>query len=161
MSDGSDSSSRSISHDTVFSPMPSMSIPPREAKWTRRAQRCAGQRTSPMQRATTSPSGRTTGLLQTGHLSGMTNSRSSPVRTETTGPTTSGITSPARRTITVSPMRMSLRRTSSSLCNVASETVAPETRTGSSMAKGVAAPVRPMLTMMSLSLVVRSSGGNL
>ncbi len=36
-----------------------------------------------------------------------------------TGPTTSGITSPARWTMTVSPMRISLRRISSSLCRAA------------------------------------------
>src|SRR5260364_283493 len=38
--------------------------------------------------------------------------------------TTSGITSPARRTVTVSPIRISLRRISSSLCSVACVTVA-------------------------------------
>ena len=77
------------------------------------------------------------------------------------GPTTSGITSPALRTITVSPTRTSLRATSSSLCSVASPTVEPPTNTGSSCANGVARPVRPMLTMMSRSTVVFSSGGNL
>ena len=46
----------------------------------------------------------------------------SPSRRLTTGPTTWGMTSPARWTITVSPMRMSLRRMSSSLCSVASLT---------------------------------------
>jgi len=47
------------------------------------------------------------------------------------------------------------------LCKVASDTVAPPTTTGSSMAKGVALPVRPIDTMIPLSSVVRSSGGNL
>ena len=40
-----------------------------------------------------------------------------------TGPTTSGMTSPARRTITVSPTRTSLRAISSSLWSVACDTV--------------------------------------
>ena len=82
-------------------------------------------------------------------------------RLASTGPTTSGITSPARRTITVSPGRTSLRATSSSLCSVAMPTLAPPTNTGSSTANGVARPVRPMLTMMSRRIVVFSSGGNL
>ena len=37
----------------------------------------------------------------------------------------------------------------------------PLTRTGSSWAKGVAFPVRPIDTMMSMRVVVASSGGNL
>ena len=43
-------------------------------------------------------------------------------------------------------MRISLRRTSSSLCSVAFVTVAPPTNTGSSRATGVIAPVRPTCT---------------
>ena len=82
-------------------------------------------------------------------------------RLASTGPNTSGMTSPALRTKTVSPGRTSLASTWSSLCSVASDTVEPPTKTGSSMAKGVAFPVRPIDTMMSLSTVVRSSGGNL
>ena len=78
-----------------------------------------------------------------------------------TGPTTSGMTSPALRTMTRSPGRTSLAATWSSLCSVATPTVEPPTKTGSSRAKGVARPVRPMETMMSMSRVVRSSGGNL
>ncbi len=78
-----------------------------------------------------------------------------------TGPRTSGMTSPARRTTTVSPGLTSLALTWSSLCNVARLTRAPPTTTGSRTANGVALPVRPMDTMMSLRSVVRSSGGNL
>ncbi len=44
-----------------------------------------------------------------------------------------GITSPARCTMTVSPMLMSLRAISSSLCSVAFETTTPPTVTGSSL----------------------------
>ena len=54
-----------------------------------------------------------------------------------------------------------MSRTWSSLCNVASPTVEPPTKTGSSIANGVAFPVRPIDTMMSRSVVTRSSGGNL
>ena len=57
-------------------------------------------------------------------------------RSASTGPTTSGMTSPARRTITVSPGRTSLARTWSSLCRVAWPTLAPPTNTGSSRANG-------------------------
>ena len=89
--------------------------------------------------------------------------RARPLACGPTGrdPTTSGMTSPALRTTTVSPGRTSLSRTWSSLCSVASPTVDPPTNTGSSTAKGVARPVRPIDTMMRSSVVVRSSGGNL
>ena len=96
-----------------------------------------------------------------GQCVGMTNLRSLPVRRLGMGATTSGMTSPARRTTTVSPMSRPLRSTSSALCRVATPMVTPPTLTGSRTAKGVTAPVRPMLTMMSLSLVVCSSAGNL
>ena len=78
-----------------------------------------------------------------------------------TGPTISGITSPARRTITVSPFRTSLRRTSLSLCSVAYVIVTPATTTGSRTANGVIFPVRPVWTSIDFSSAVRSSGGNL
>ena len=71
------------------------------------------------------------------------------------------MTSPALRTMTVSPTRTSLRRTSSWLCSVARATVEPATTTGSSSATGVSTPVRPTCTVMSRSSVVFSSGGNL
>ena len=101
------------------------------------------------------------GSWQTGQSVGITNARSAPVRRLGMGATTSGITSPARRTTTVSPMSTPLRSTSSALCSVAIEIVTPPTRTGSSTANGVTAPVRPTLTWMSLSRVVCSSAGNL
>ena len=115
-----------------------------------------------MQRVSASPSSRTRGVCSeqlqiVGNAHGVLPSG----RSASTGPTTSGMTSPALRTITVSPGRTSLTRTWSSLCSVANETVDPPTNTGSSMANGVARPVRPIDTMMSLSSVVRSSGGNL
>ncbi len=61
----------------------------------------------------------------------------------------------------MSPMRTSLRATSSSLWRVARRTVLPATSAGSSTATGVAAPVRPTETMMSRTVVSTSSGGNL
>ena len=63
------------------------------------------------------------------------------------------MTMPALRMTTVSPMRMSLRRISSSLCSVAREIVEPCTKTGSSSATGVSTPVRPTCTVMALSTV--------
>src|SRR5665647_1881121 len=75
--------------------------------------------------------------------------------------TTSGITSPARRTITVSPRRTSLRRASSSLCRVALVTVTPPTNTGASRATGVSLPVRPTWTSMPSTVVSCSCAGYL
>ena len=96
-----------------------------------------------------------------GHWRGNWNSRSSPVRSSATGPTTSGMTSPALRKITVSPISTPLRLTSSSLCKVARSTVEPLTFTGVITANGVTRPVRPTPTWMSSSLVLTSSGGYL
>ncbi len=63
------------------------------------------------------------------------------------------MTSPAFRTMTVSPGRTSFARTWSSLWRVANDTVEPPTKTGSSTAKGVAFPVRPMDTSIRRSRV--------
>ena len=78
---------------------------PRLAQWMMCSSACAGQRTF-AQRVMASPSGRKTLSPQTGHRSGIRNSSSSPSRSSGTGLTTCGITSPARSTMTVSPMRM-------------------------------------------------------
>ncbi len=48
---------------------------------------------------------------------------------------------------TLSPMRISLRRISSSLCSVARLTTEPASSTGSIIATGVSAPVRPTCTI--------------
>ena len=56
-----------------------------------------------------------------GAVAGITNLRSPPLRRLGIGATTSGITSPARRTTTVSPISTPLRSTSSALCSVAIE----------------------------------------
>ncbi len=86
---------------------------------------------------------------------------SSPVRRSGSGFTTSGITSPARRTRTQSPCRMSFRRISSSLWRVALETLAPERRTGSNSTTGVRMPVRPTEAQMRRMRVASSCGGYL
>ena len=108
-----------------------------------------------------SPSGRSIAEPQMGQAVSMTNSRASAGRFSSTGPTTSGMTSPARRTITVSPMRTSLRRISSSLCRVALVTVTPPTNTGARRATGVIAPVRPTWTSIPSSCVTASLGRKL
>ena len=100
------------------------------------------------------PSRARTALPHTGHCArhaevGHVAVRAAPA----TRPTTSGITSPARRTITVSPTRTSLRRSSNTLCSVALLTVVPPTNTGSSLATGVSLPVRPTWISMPFSRV--------
>ena len=90
----------------------------------------------------------------------MTNGRAEGGRRSSTTFSTWGITSPARRIITVSPTRMSLRRISSSLWRVALVTVTPATLTGRSLATGVSAPVRPTWTSMASSSVISSWAGN-
>ena len=106
------------------------------------------------QRCITSPSGLTTAVPQSGQCAGIRNGFV-PRRWAPAGPTTCGITSPARCTITVSPSRMSLRLMSSSLCRVARETVTPPTSTGSSTAHGLSAPVRPTRIRILSSVVCR------
>ncbi len=70
------------------------------------------------------------GVPHSGQWVGMTNSRWVPSRRSTTGPSTSGITSPALRITTVSPISTPLRLTSEPLCRVARLTVDPAMRTG-------------------------------
>ena len=103
----------------------------------------------------------TAGDPHTGQISGIEKTPSDPFLRLSTGATTSGMTSPARWTITVSPTRRSLRRISSSLCRVALLTLAPPTTTGSSTATGVRTPVRPTWIIISRSWVVAWVGGNL
>ena len=139
-----------------------MSNAPRPATWNSRSRSWAGQDRALGQRMSLSPSrSGLSGVPHAGQVVGMTNARSVPSRRSTTGPTTSGMTSPALRSTTVSPIRTPLRRTSSALCSVAMPTVDPDTTTGSITANGVTRPVRPTLTWMSSSLVLTSSGGYL
>lgn len=97
----------------------------------------------PVQRATASPSTRSTSELQTGQCVGNSTGRVSSGRSESTTFTTCGMTSPARRITTLSPMRNPRRSISSALCSVALLTSTPATCTGSRRATGVIAPVRP------------------
>jgi hypothetical protein len=71
------------------------------------------------------------------------------------------MTSPARWTITTSPSRICLRLMSSSLCSVARETVTPPTSTGSSIAQGFSAPVRPTRIAILSSFVCAVIGAHL
>ena len=112
------------------------------------------------QRCFTSPSGLTTSTPQSGQCEGIFHGVV-PGRCSPAGPTTWGITSPARWTITRSPSRMSLRLMSSSLCSVAVETVTPPTWTGSSSAHGFRAPVRPTRTWIRLRVVIAVDGAHL
>ena len=102
----------------------------------------------------TAPSGLTVGVPQTGTSPAAAAAARGPCarRRAAPGETTCGITSPARRTMTSSPTRMSLRARSSSLCSVASLTVTPPTWTGSSTANGCRSPNLPTFHMMSLSV---------
>ncbi len=138
-----------------------MSIAPRDAKWMMRWSRWNGQSGS-TQRCSASPTLRTSvDFSGHGQMVGNTHGAVPSGRRARTGPTTSGMTSPALRTMTVSPGRTSLAATWSSLWSVATPTVDPPTNTGVSSANGVARPVRPIDTMMSSRVVLRSSGGNL
>ena len=106
-----------------------------------------------------SPSGRTSGWPHAGHAAGILHALAPFGRLSLTLPTTSGITSPARRTMTVSPTRTSLASTWISLWSVALVIVTPATATGSSTANGVALPVRPTFTSMARRIVCCSIGG--
>ena len=133
----------------------------RAAKCSKVCLRCALQYSPPVQRVAASPGTRTTGEAHTGHFSGIakrSGGRRGPLLFT---PTTSGMTSPARRTMTVSPIQTSLRLSSSSLCRVALVTVAPPTNTGLRRATGVRAPVRPTCTSIPRTSVVCSSAGYL
>ncbi len=107
-----------------------MSMAARPAKCSIRPRIWRGQRKL-TQLVAAAPSSRTSGSPHTGHSPGNVHGVEPFGRSDRTGPTTSGITSPARRTTTVSPGRTSLAATSSSLCRVAVVTVTPPTNTGS------------------------------
>jgi hypothetical protein len=112
------------------------------------------------QRCITSPSGFTTSASQSGQRLGILNGFV-PLACGPAGPTICGITSPARCTITTSPSRISLRLMSSSLWRVAREMVTPPTLTGSRIAHGLSAPVRPTLIAICSSFVWAVSGAHL
>ena len=84
-----------------------MSMAPRAAKWMTWPSSCAGHE-SPFVQTWYAPS-RSTAAPHTGHFAGMANARVPRGRFSFSTSTTSGMTSPARRTRTVSPTRTSLR----------------------------------------------------
>ena len=85
----------------------------RLATWNSRSRSWAGQDRVFGQRRSASPSfSYASAVPQAGQWVGITNSRSLPSRRSTTGPTISGITSPALRSTTVSPISTPLRLTS-------------------------------------------------
>ena len=145
----------STSCSMVLSPRPSISMARRETKWMIACLSCAWQLRRPTQRYT-EPSltdslpllrltscVRSTAEPHTGHCSGMCTGRAFSGRRSGTTAITCGITSPARRMITVSPIITPRRATSSMLCRVALATITPATLTGFRRATGVTAPVRP------------------
>src|SRR5579875_2442503 len=103
-----------------------MSSAARLARWNSRSRSWAGQDREFGQRQSTSPGSRVSAVPQLGHSAGNSKGRSPPVRRSATGPTISGITSPALRSTTVSPMSTPLRAISSALCSVAAATVDPD-----------------------------------
>jgi len=131
-----------------FSPKPSMSMARREAKCLSLSRSCAGQAEPHATHRHLSGdvhhlsaaigAGQGYGARGLGPLSLLVRTR-----------TTAGITSPARSTMTVSPLRMSFLCISSQLCSVARETMTPETSTGARCATGVTTPVRPTCGTMS------------
>ena len=133
-----------VSAAAATSPRPSMSSAPREPTCSTRPRnlRRAAARVGAAQVDVALLRGRERGAALRA-VWGMTNSRSVPSRSSTTGPSTSGITSPALRSTTVSPMSTPLALTTSWLCRVAWRTTEPATRAGSMTANGVARPVRP------------------
>ena len=104
----------------------------------------------------------TVGVSQNGQRSGGRGGGSRSARSAAcgAGEITCGITSPARRTITSSPGRTSLRARSSSLCSVAAFTVTPPTCTGSSAANGCRSPNLPTFQLIAFNRVTAVVGGN-
>ena len=138
-----------------------MSIAPRETQWLSSCHWRSGH-SRLGQRVKTDPSGLIVGVPQAGHSAGGTGgfARSSRSRACGAGETTCGMTSPARRTITSSPTRMSLRCRSSSLCSVALRTVTPPTCTGSSTANGCRSPNLPTFHSIPCRVVTAVVGAN-
>ena len=102
------------------SPSPSMSSAPREPMCSTRPRTCAGHERAFGQRRSMSPSfAGASGEPHSGQSVGMTNARSVPSRSSTTGPSTSGMTSPALRSTMVSPISTPLALTTSWLWSVA------------------------------------------
>ena len=76
-------------------------------------------------------------------------------------PMTSGMMSPALRTLMVSPMPTPRFAMISPLCRLARETLVPAKKIGSNTAVGVSTPVRPTVTSISRTTLSLTSGGYL
>ena len=137
-----------------------MSIARREPQWSSRSFSWAGHALF-VQRQYASPWGRKATLWQAGHLVGNSQGTASGGRRDSITFTTYGMTSPARSIRTVSPTRMSLRRTSSSLWRLTLRMTTPASSTGSSCAPGVSTPVLPTLTVIARTTVVAWRAANL
>ena len=104
-SGGTSGTAGCVSAAADTSPSPSMSSAPREPMCSTRPRTCAGHERAFGQRRSMSPSfAGASGEPHSGQSAGMTNARSVPSRSSTTGPSTSGMTSPALRSTTVSPI---------------------------------------------------------
>ena len=99
--------------------------------------------------------------MQTGQVSGILNKIEFLFLFSIITLTTSGITSPALWTKTVSPILISFRLISSWLCKVALDIITPPTLTGTNWATGVNAPVLPTLIMILEIYVVACCALNL
>ena len=122
--------SASTRRATISSPMPSMSMAPRLAQCEQALQRLRGAVDRDAAERRPRPPRARRGFRSWGSASGICHGWAPSGRSASTGPSTSGMTSPALRTMTVSPTRTSLRCTSSSLCSVARATVEPATTHG-------------------------------
>ena len=134
--------------------------PMRDAKCSMRLRSCAGH-AGFTQRTATSPSSRRTSPPHTGHVAGISKTRSPPVRFSGITDSIAGITSPAFTSQTWSPTRMSCRAIWSALCSVAREMVEPASSVGLSSATGVSMPVRPTCTVIDSTTVSARSGAYL
>mmetsp|Transcript_13086 Transcript_13086/g.39562 ORF Transcript_13086/g.39562 Transcript_13086/m.39562 type:complete len:295 (-) Transcript_13086:783-1667(-) len=147
----------STSCSSFFLPTPApRSMAPRAKKCDSRARAWAGHAKAAGQYRESSSSGsaRTVAVPQLGHAAGSRQSANDPASPEEEG-MICGMTSPARRTRTVSPGRWprSVSRTVAALWRVADETVTSPTATGSRLATGVSAPRLPTETATSRSVV--------
>ena len=119
----------------VTKPSASISRAEREPMYAILSRSWAGQLLALGQRRSTSPSwAGASRLWHSGHFFGIANFFSEPSRRATTGPKISGMTSPALRSTTVSPIKIPLAATTSWLCKVANSTSLPATRIGSKTA---------------------------
>ena len=132
----------------------------REAKYWIASLRWAGQYNPALQRATASPSIRSISEWQTGQSAGKIISSDLAFLTGRVL-VICGMTSAARLTTTVSPIFIPSRSISSWLCKLARRIVTPPTNTGSNIATGVTAPVRPTWNSTSSRIVCSSWAGNL